>query len=264
EDLWACYYASIFNPARVKLKAMKAEMPTRYWKSMPETQQIAKLLADSDRRVTDMIDRSPADATAFVPKTSDYATLRDAAARCTACSLCQAATQTVFGEGPRQARIMIVGEQPGDQEDQQGRPFVGPAGQLLDEALRQAGIDRQTVYLTNAVKHFKFTWQGERRIHEKPSPRDVAFCKPWLLAERQLLQPDIFICLGLTAGLSVFGRSFRLKDVRGLMQTSSFGRKSMVTYHPAHILRLPDPLERERAFQEFVGDLSHAGMMSAL
>jgi DNA polymerase len=255
EDLWSCYYTSIFNPARVKLKAMKAEMPTRYWKSMPETRDIARLLAESDRRVAEMIERSPRDATAFVPQNGSYEELKSAASRCTACKLCEAATQTVFGEGPHTARIMIVGEQPGDQEDQAGRPFVGPAGEILDQALKAAGIERETVYLTNAVKHFKFTWQNKQRLHEKPAPRDVAACKPWLLAERHRIQPDLVICLGLTAALSVFGRSFRLKDVRGVIQPSSFARLSMSTYHPAHVLRLTDPQQQAEAFQELVQDL---------
>lgn len=255
EDLWSCYYTSIFNPARVKLKAMKAEMPTRYWKSMPETREIARLLAESDRRVAEMIDRSPRDASAFVPRDGSFEDVKDAASRCTACKLCEAATQTVFGEGPLTARIMIVGEQPGDQEDHEGRPFIGPAGEILDQALKAAGIERETVYLTNAVKHFKFTWQNKRRLHEKPAPRDVAACKPWLLAERKWIQPDLVICLGLTAALSVFGRSFRLKDVRGVIQPSSFAKLSMITYHPAHILRLPDPQEQAEAFRELVHDL---------
>lgn len=258
EELWSCYYTSIFNPARVKLKAMKAEMPTRYWKSMPETREIARLLADSDRRVAEMIDRSPRDASAFVPHNGSYEDLKNAATHCTACRLCESATQTVFGEGPLTARIMIVGEQPGDQEDQAGRPFIGPAGEILDQALKEAGMEREAVYKTNAVKHFKFTWQNKRRLHEKPAPRDVAACKPWLLAERRWVQPDLVICLGLTAALSVFGRSFRLKDVRGLIQPSSFAKLSMITYHPAHILRLPNPQEQAAAFQELVHDLRTA------
>lgn len=258
EDLWGTYYSSIFNPARLKLKAMRAEMPLRYWKSMPETKLIDDLIEASADRVAGMLRAAPTDASPYLPLDPSLPNLKASLSTCRACDLCRHATQAVAGEGAESARVVLIGEQPGDQEDLSGRPFVGPAGQILDDALRAAGIDRSTLYLTNAVKHFKHKKEGQRRLHEKPSPRDVAACKPWLKAELDRIRPDVVVCLGLTAALSVFGRSLRLRDVRGSCGPSAMAKRTIVTHHPSHILRLTSPDEQERAFRELVEDLKRA------
>lgn len=258
EDLWLCYYASIFNPARLKLRAMRAEMPVRYWKSLPETQLIDELILESQGRVQKMMAAAPQTARPFVPEELTAERLQAGLHACRACQLCEKATRVVTGEGPFTARIMLIGEQPGDQEDLSGRPFVGPAGQLLDRALELAGLDRRELYITNSVKHFKFREEGPRRIHEKPSPKDVAACKPWLEAEVNLVKPDVVVCLGLTAALAIHGRMLRMKDVRGKIQTSGASDSTLVTYHPSHILRITDEHERQTVFQELVEDLKKA------
>ena len=179
--------------------------------------------------------------------------LRDDAADCTACDLYKNATQTVFGEGPRDAAIMLVGEQPGDKEDLAGRPFVGPAGAVLDEALDAAGIDRETVYVTNAVKHFKWKPVGKRRLHEKPNRAEVAACKLWLEAEIKLLRPQVIVCLGATAAQALISPSFKVTKERGNLIPSPLAPHVTATVHPSSILRSPDDREREMAL--FVADL---------
>ena len=189
EPLWQKYYAHIFNPARVKIHAMTKEMPKRYWKNLPEAQLIPELLQKAPARVNSMMAKSRASSVssefkpAPVPDSDAWTVVKKAACGCTACPLYQNATQTVFGEGSPRSELVFIGEQPGDSEDLAGKPFVGPAGQLLDRALEDAGIDRQLAYVTNAVKHFKWTPSGKRRLHKTPSPREVAACRPWLEAE---------------------------------------------------------------------------------
>ena len=178
--------------------------------------------------------------------------LREEAAGCTRCDLYQRATQTVFGEGTRRARVMLVGEQPGDQEDKQGRPFVGPAGRLLDQALVAAGIDRGDVYVTNAVKHFKWEPRGKRRIHQKPNAHEIAACRPWLDAEVAVLKPRVLVCLGATAAQALLGRDFRVSRQRGELVESPLAPNAIATVHPSSILRAED---REAQFREFVRDL---------
>jgi uracil-DNA glycosylase len=209
EELWKTYYASIFNPARVKIAMMKREMPVRHWPTLPEASLIPGLLQEAPSRVAAMIDKHEGfaeTATNFMPESTDLESLRQAAQNCTACHLCHQATQTVFGEGPSNARIVLVGEQPGDREDIEGHPFVGPAGKLLDQALREAGIDRSEVYITNVVKHFKFTEsatpRGKRRIHQKPDSREIFACRPWLEAELSAIKPEVVVCLGATPAQS--------------------------------------------------------------
>jgi uracil-DNA glycosylase len=165
------------------------------------------------------------------------------------------ATQTVFGEGAGHASIMLVGEQPGDQEDVKGRPFVGPAGAMLDKALVEAGIERQDVYVTNAVKHFKWEPQGKRRKHKKPSAMEIAACRPWLEAETQVVKPRVVVCLGVTAAQSVFGKAVRLNEMRGRAWSTPLAATVFVTVHPSALLRHPDPGEREREYRRFVEDL---------
>ena len=181
--------------------------------------------------------------------------LRDAAASCKACDLYRDATQTVFGDGDEHPRLMLIGEQPGDQEDLQGKPFVGPAGRLLDKALEEAGIDRRRVYLTNAVKHFRFTIRGKRRLHEKPNAGQVRACRPWLEAEIEVVKPGLLVLLGATAAQSVMGPAFRVSRQRGEVVDSPFGIPAVATVHPSSILRATDAESREAALQAFIDDL---------
>jgi uracil-DNA glycosylase len=180
--------------------------------------------------------------------------LREAAGGCTRCDLYKTGTQVVFGEGPRDAAAMFVGEQPGDQEDKQGHPFVGPAGKVLDDGLEAAGIDRERVYLTNVVKHFKWTARGKRRIHQKPNWKEVAACKPWLDGELELVQPNVLVCLGAVAAQALLGKQFRVTRERGHLLESDLAEHVLATVHPSSILR-GEPSDRERAFQAFVDDL---------
>ena len=181
--------------------------------------------------------------------------LRAEAAHCTACPLYKNATQTVFGEGPQTARIVFVGEQPGDQEDLAGKPFVGPAGKLLDRALADAGIDRESVYITNAVKHFKWTARGKRRLHQKPDARETAACRPWLQGELAAIRPAVLVCLGATAAQSIVGRGARVLRDRGKAQVSPLAQQTVMTIHPSALLRAPDEKSRAEGYALFVKDL---------
>jgi uracil-DNA glycosylase family protein len=189
------------------------------------------------------------------PDTSSWSQLREAARDCTACHLYKRATQTVFGEGPKRAPIMLVGEQPGDYEDAAGKPFVGPAGKILDRALAEAGINRDEVYVTNAVKHFKWEPRGKRRIHQKPNSREIAACRPWMEAEMRLVKPKLVVCLGSTAGQAFFGASFRVTRERGKVLSSRLAPKVVATVHPSSLLRQPDEMSRDREYARFVVDL---------
>jgi DNA polymerase len=190
-----------------------------------------------------------------VPETSSLKELAEAAKKCTACHLYKRATQTVFGEGPKNATMMLIGEQPGDYEDVAGKPFVGPAGKIMDRALEEAGIDRKDVYVTNAVKHFKWEPRGKRRIHQKPNSREIAACRPWLEAELRLVKPKLVVCLGATAGQTVFGPTFRVTRERGKVLSSKLAPKVVATVHPSSLLRQPDEESREREYAHFVSDL---------
>lgn len=190
-----------------------------------------------------------------VPETNSLSKVAAAAKLCTACPLYKNATQTVFGQGPKHAIIVMIGEQPGDYEDVAGKPFVGPAGKVLDRALEDAGIDRHEVYVTNAVKHFKWEPRGKRRIHQKPSARDIAACRPWLEAELRLIEPKLVVCLGSTAAQTIFGPSFRVTKERGRVLESPFAKKVVATVHPSSLLRQPDEESREREYKNFVSDL---------
>jgi len=192
------------------------------------------------------------------PDTSSLTEVRDASRQCTACHLYKRATQTVFGEGPKGAPIMLVGEQPGDYEDVAGKPFVGPAGKIMDRALEEAGIDRSKVYVTNAVKHFKWEPRGKRRIHQKPNSREIAACRPWLEAELRLVKPKLLVCLGATAAQAVFGPSFRVTRERGKVLSSKLAPRVLATVHPSSLLRQPDEESREHEYKRFVADLHAA------
>lgn len=177
------------------------------------------------------------------------------AAECRACDLWKSGTQTVFGEGFESAELMLVGEQPGDKEDLAGRPFVGPAGRILDQALREAGIDRSTVYVTNAVKHFKWEARGKRRLHKRPDAAEIAACRPWLDREIELVQPRVIVCLGATAAQALLGRAFRVTKQRGELFPQAAGHLITATVHPSSILRAPDPVARDAELAAFTEDL---------
>ncbi len=261
ENLWRTYYGSIFNPARVKVRMMTSEMPRHYWKNLPETQDIPKLLEKAPTRVETMYaaaaGRRPTEAFIpfSVPEADDLPGLRQAAESCRGCPLWKDATCVVFGEGLRTARVLVVGEQPGDQEDRAGKPFVGPAGQLLNRALAAARIDRAELYVTNAVKHFKWTPQGKRRLHAKPSAREVAACRPWLEAEIRAVKPQLIVCLGATATSTVCGADLKVTELRGQKLDTSFGVPALITVHPSSLLRLPIGADPEVEFDRFVDDL---------
>ena len=256
EETWKTYYASIFNPARLKIKAMTKEMPKKYWKNMPETALVAGLIAGAQGREAAMIERSEAMPKRESNVQASWTALRDVAAKCTRCDLYRCATQTVFGEGPLDARIIFVGEQPGDQEDLAGRPFIGPAGQLFDAALEQAGIDRSTTYVTNAVKHFKFELRGKKRIHSKPDTAEIDACRWWQEQERGLIRSAVTVALGATAARSLTGRTLTISRTRDAPLTLADGSECWVTVHPSFLLRIPEQERRHEERALFVRDLT--------
>ena len=301
EEAWLAYYRSVFNPARVMLRAMRAEMPLKHWATLPETRQIPDMLAEVPERLeafrksslgaarepvgplppTDpgmtapsgnlFGDDGPApdeptanSAAPFVPEERELSVLREAAAGCRGCPLFGPATQTVFGVGPQDARVVLVGEQPGDNEDLQGEPFIGPAGQKLDTILERAGVDRSTVYVTNAVKHFKFEPRGKRRIHSKPAAREITACMPWLEAELDTIKPTVVVALGATAARALFGAGFKITKQHGEVSRTRWAPHTLATYHPSAILRAYTPeagRDMEAAMEEDLGKV--AGLLEA-
>ena len=260
EEVWKTYYANIFNPARVKVGAMLREMPRKYWKNMPETALVPELLATAQKRESGMIEAARARTDMGGNAQGAWEALRDEAAACTRCHLYKHATQTVFGEGPLGATMMFVGEQPGDQEDLAGHPFVGPAGQMFDRALAAAGITREETYVTNAVKHFKFEPRGRRRIHAKPDAGEIEACRWWIEQERMLLRPKVTVALGATAARSLFGKVMTIGRERGraLRLPGDDGGEAWITVHPSYLLRLPDEAAKEAEYARFVEDLKMA------
>jgi len=192
------------------------------------------------------------------PATSSLAAMREAAAHCTACHLYKRGTQTVFGEGPKRAAMMLIGEQPGDYEDVAGKPFVGPAGKIMDRALEEAGIDRSQVYVSNAVKHFKWEPRGKRRIHQKPNSREIAACRPWLEAELRIVKPNLVVAMGATAAQAILGPGFRVTRERGRVLSSKLAPRVLATVHPSSLLRQTDAESRKREYKHFVADLRAA------
>lgn len=271
EAFWKTYYASTFNPARLKTRAMQGEMPRRYWKNLPEAALIPELVARSavrtevmvaaaapapNRRLARTLSRMNRDHSfdeGFVP--SSLEELGQAVQACRRCPLWRDATQGVCGAGPARAPLMIVGEQPGDQEDLTGRPFVGPAGQVLDEALAEAGIVREEAFVTNAVKHFKHEPRGKRRIHRTPLVSEVSACRWWLDAERRLVRPRVIVTLGATAALGVLNRKIAVTKARGQVIDQPDGARVLATVHPSWLLRLPDEAARQAERRRFVDDL---------
>ena len=281
EQLWLTYYQHIFNPARLKLKMMQKEMPRRYWKNLPEAQLISSLAAQAPQQRLGMIEQpasalqrrvpaaplhraavqrqqsaiEPGDGLEAQPHST--AALLDSLQRCRQCPIGQHATQAVGGEGPARARLMLVGEQPGDQEDLRGRPFVGPAGQLLDRALADLRWDRNHLYLTNAVKHFKYEPRGRRRMHKTPSQAEAAACLHWLESEIQLVQPEAAVALGATAAASLLGRHVAVMSERGQWFTRPDGLRVLVTLHPAALLRT-EAQHQPAAYLAWLEDLQRA------
>jgi DNA polymerase len=202
-----------------------------------------------------MASRKRPDATPFLPARVTLPALREAAKDCEGCDLYLTATQTVFGEGSARARVVFVGEQPGDVEDRQGRPFVGPAGGVFDKALEQAGIDRKLTYVTNAVKHFSFEPRGKARLHKKPRIGEVKACAPWLRAELSVIAPDVLVLLGATAAQAIFGADFRITKERGVVKRGEHAKAIVATIHPSAILRAPDAAARKELFESLVEDL---------
>jgi uracil-DNA glycosylase family protein len=198
---------------------------------------------------------------ASIPQRPTLKKLQAAAANCKACPLWKTGTQTVFGEGTPKAKVILIGEQPGNEEDLMGKPFVGPAGKLLDKALIAAGINREKVYVTNVVKHFKWEARGKRRIHKKPNAREIAACRPWLDAEIDLLKPEVLICLGATAAQALLGKDFRVSKQRGRLVPSNLAQRVFATVHPSSILRAPAADEREKQMQQFIADLKQVAKM---
>ncbi len=247
--LWRDYYRSTFNPARLKIKAMKREMPVRFWKHLPETNQIPEMLREAPERVKAMHLRSSQmmrSAEPFIPNQPTLGKIAEALNRCEGCELCRNGTRAVPGSGHSHARLVIVGEQPGDIEEQQGIPFVGPAGELLNQLLIESGIDRTTVFVTNVVKHFHHELRGKRRLHQRPSARHEAACKPWLAAEIEIIRPDFIIGLGVTALHALLGRQHRLGEVIGNSHRTWAADETYFAWHPASILRAPEPLAGQR------------------
>ncbi len=268
-EYWRTYFASIFNPARLKVRAMTSEMPRKYWRNLPEAAAIPELIRTAQSRSDSMTEQpviSPPRPTGRshrpAPAAPDTALGRAAAeaAGCRRCHLWEAATQTVFGEGAANAHILFVGEQPGDQEDLAGRPFVGPAGQLFDRAMAEAGLDRADAYVTNAVKHFKFEPRGKRRIHAKPGTSEIVACAHWLDIERAEVLARVTVLMGATAARAVLGRAVAITRERGKPMPLGNG-VALVTVHPSYLLRLPDEAAKAREYAAFVDDLRLAGSL---
>jgi len=278
EDYWRTYYASIFNPARLKVGAMQKEMPKRYWRNLPEARLIPDLIARAETRTTSMVSQAPSTPSRRVLRAAQRAS-RDASydgeaaatleavqagvQMCRRCDLYRDATQGVAGEGPGRAKLMLVGEQPGDQEDLAGRPFVGPAGQVLDKALAAAGVPRDQAFVTNAVKHFKHELRGKKRIHKTPNTGEVTACRWWLDAERRIVRPRVIVAMGATAGLSVFGKATPIGKMRHQALQLPDQAQGVVTYHPSYLLRLPDADAKAKAYAQFVEDLKFAWGLAA-
>ena len=273
DALWKTYFANIFNPARLKVKAMQAEMPKKYWRNLPEASLIPDLIKGAESAARDMLERMPTMPAPHHAKiqerlwsaprevTPDDAQslgdLRRQAEGCRRCPLWQDATQTVFGEGPENARIVFVGEQPGDQEDIAGKPFVGPAGKVFDEVIGEAGIERQKLYVTNAVKHFKFEPRGKRRIHQKPTAGEVKACRWWLDHELGFIKPDLAVAMGATAAQSLLGKAVPIMKMRGTIVTRDDGLRVFLTIHPSYILRIREAAEAQAERKRFLADMRH-------
>lgn len=257
--LWRTYYAAVFNPARVNVAAMRKEMPTRFWSNLPELRDLGAMLARAPAEVEGMLATGPAPP---LPKQRSLPAAREAIAHCGVCEHACRSKQAVFGEGPARAALAIVGEQPGDLEDQVGRPFVGPAGQLLDRALTEAGVKRQEAYVTNAVKHFRWRADQGRRLHQKPTARAIETCRPWLDLELEAVCPQVILCLGATAIHAVGGLRGTVESLRGRVLAGPRGARVLVTYHPSAILRASAD-QAGTLYEAFVSDLRGSAALTS-
>lgn len=276
DALWRTYYVAICNPARLKPTAMRAEMPRKYWRNLPETREIPRIMAEAPARVAEMIARGgsvpassrqrppPISAPGIAAGMDDLASLRAEVLADCALPWATRATQAVFGEGPPSASLMLIGEQPGDKEDLVGRPFVGPAGQLLDRALAEVGIDRGAIYLTNAVKHFKYTPIGRRRLHQSPDAEDITHYRPFLRREIALVRPRLVVALGASALRALAGKALVVGKVRGLSLELPDTPPVLPTVHPSYLLRLPDATVKREEYGRFLADLREAARLAGL
>ncbi len=255
ESLWRTYYGATFNPARVNLNLMRQHAPQRYWPQMPEMETLAQELAAAPNRVERMIKLQPKGALAYLPENRSLPTMAEAVKLCRGCDLYQHATQAVFGEGPSNARVMLIGEQPGDQEDLAGKPFVGPAGEVLNRAIAEAGLDRKQVYVTNAVKHFAFEERGKRRIHRTPRLSEVTACRGWVEAELEAVRPEVVVCLGATAAKALLGAQFRITTQRGQFLPTRWSQRTIATFHPSAVLRAESAEHKDEVYAALVSDL---------
>ncbi|AUN97773.1 uracil-DNA glycosylase [Bacteriovorax stolpii] len=256
EELWKTYYGSIFNPARIKVKAMKKELPVRHWATLPEASIIDDLLRQAPKRLEEFYESQRASAVSLIQENvSSLSELKAAIINCAACSICSKATAPVFGEGPMDAEIVFVGEQPGNEEDMAGSPFVGPAGKLFMDALDKADIKRSDVYLTNAVKGFKWKEHNGMRKHVNPSSFEISACRAWVKSELELIKPRILVCLGASAAQSVFGKLMKVHDSHGKIFKTAFCDQTIILPHPSAILRTQDPEEKMHLETRFLGDI---------
>jgi DNA polymerase len=272
EAYWQTYYASIFNPARLKIDAMTRQMPRKYWRNLNETRLFRPLVEGAARRTGEMVESPPSEPARkgrvqidrpglteleTAAPAPDLPALAGQIRACTRCPLHAPATQAVPGEGPARAELMLIGEQPGDQEDLAGRPFVGPAGAVLDRAMAEAGIERDRAYVTNAVKHFKFEPRGKRRIHQRPHAREIGACSTWLEREIELVQPRLLVAMGASAARALLGRDVTIGRMRGRVLEEG-GRRLLVTIHPASVLRQMDAKAEAAQYRMLVEDLTKA------
>ncbi len=266
ETLWRSYYSSIYNPARLNPSVMRSEMPVRYWKNLPEVDILPTLITQSASRVGAMVSTQAAKPSAapFVPSRHELPLINAALPTCKGCDLYLHATQAVPGVGPspatihKAATLMLVGEQPGDQEDLQGLPFVGPAGRVLDKVLAELQIDRSTIYVTNAVKHFKFIQRGKLRLHQNPRMSEISACRPWLLAEIDAVRPRVVLCLGASASKSLLGGTFALMRDHGKILPTPYADQVVATIHPSAVLRARDQQSGEQLYNFLRDDLALA------
>lgn len=276
EAHWKTYFTSIFNPARLKVGAMMSEMPKKYWHNMPEAVEIPEMIARAREREHHMAQNAvstphPLSLTLKAQnakRAQEPAPLesleaaRSAVQACTLCPLYCDASQAVFGRGPEDAKLMIIGEQPGDEEDIAGAPFVGPAGQVLNAALAGGGLNRDEIYITNAVKHFKFKARGKRRIHQRPNTQEIDHCRWWLKTEVKWVQPKVMVAMGATAARSILNKAVKISDVRGRALPMTEGRTLIITYHPSYILRVTSDAQKQAAQALLTQDLQRAHALS--
>lgn len=275
EQLWITYFRNIFNPARLMVSAMQSEMPKKYWKNLPEAASIPEMIATAPARAREMALAAPTLPPSRLPQLQAQLKAHQSAwdgpagdlpaaiSACTRCPLHCNATQAVLGEGPTDAKWMIVGEQPGDQEDLSGRPFVGPAGHLFDTISAEAGLDRREAYVTNAVKHFKFKPQGRHRLHQRPNASEIEHCRWWLDAEIALVKPKVVLAMGATAAHSLTGNGAEILARRGQIEAGRSGRPVFITLHPSYLLRATDPTVQATAKAQFRDDLSRVAQLIA-